>query len=227
MNSTYDPYFLPIILALIFSFWAQWKVKSTYERYSKVQSQSGFSAAEVARKILDKYGLKGVPVKKIPGELSDNYDPRSKELNLSAGVYNSSSVAAIGIAAHEAGHAIQHTRIYLPLKVRNAIFPAANLGANLAIPFFFLGLLLSLPPLMTIGIWFFIFAVAFSVITLPVEFNASTRAINILEENNFLTADDLLGARKVLSAAAMTYLAATLMALLQLLRLLFLRNSRD
>ncbi len=223
----YDPYFLPIILALIFSFWAQWKVKSTYEHYSKVQAQSGLSAAEVARKILDQYGLKEVPVKQIAGELSDNYDPRSKELNLSAGVYNSSSIAALGIAAHEAGHAIQHARVYLPLKARNAIFPVANIGSNLAIPFFFLGLFLSLPPLMTIGIWFFVFAVVFSVITLPVEFNASSRAINILEENNFLTADDLLGARKVLSAAAMTYLAATLMALLQLLRMLFLRNSRD
>lgn len=222
---SYDPYFLPIILALVFSFWAQWKVKSTYARYSKVPAQSGLSAADVARKILDQHGLKEVPVKQIAGELTDNYDPRTKELNLSAGVYNSSSIAALGIAAHEAGHAIQHTSVYLPLKVRNAIFPAANLGSNLAIPFFFVGLLLSFPPLMTLGIWFFVFAVAFSVVTLPVEFNASSRAINILEEHNFLTAGDLLGARKVLSAAAMTYLAASLMALLQLLRLLFLRNS--
>jgi Zn-dependent membrane protease YugP len=224
----YNDPFLPLIfIALGFALWAQWKVKSSYEKYQNIDAQAGLTAAEVARKILDSKGLKDIPVERMAGELTDNYDPRAKVLNLSAGVYDSASLAAYGIAAHEAGHAIQHANAFVPLKLRNNFFPVAALGSNLAIPLFFGGLLFSFPILMDLGIVLFALAVCFSIITLPVEFDASNKAILLLKENNFLQEAELPAARQILSAAALTYLAATLMALLQLLRLFFLRNSRD
>lgn len=223
-----NDYFMPLILcALVFSFWAQWRVKSAYAKYSKINAKKGFSGAEVAAEILKFSAIKNVSVHKIPGEITDNYDPRKRELNLSSGIYDSGSLAAYGIAAHEAGHAIQHNRAYWPLVFRNSFFPAANLGSNLAVPLFFAGIFFSFPLLMDLGIVFFSFAVAFSIITLPVEFDASRRAVAVLKQNKFLSASELTGAKEVLSAAALTYVAATAMAFLQLLRLLALRNSRD
>lgn len=218
---------LPIFFALGFSFWAQWKVKSTYERYAKVNAKAGLSGAEVAEKILNRQGIGSVPVRETPGELTDHYDPLKKTLNLSSDIYRSGSIAAYGIAAHEAGHAIQHNKAYWPLAFRNSFFPAANIGSNFAVPLFIAGMFFSLPFLMDIGIIFFAFAVVFSFVTLPVEFDASKRAIGLLQQDKFLSTAELKGAQEVLSAAALTYVAATAMAVLQLLRLLAMRNSRD
>lgn len=216
-----------IVIAFIFSLWAQWQVKSNYKRYSTVLAGYGLTAGALARKLLDNNNLTKIPVRAIAGELSDNYDPLKKELNLSEGVYNSTSIAAYGIAAHEVGHALQHANAFAPLMLRNAFYPAANIGSNLAIPLFFLGMIFSLPLFMNIGILFFAGAVFFSVITLPVEFDASHRALVTLGDSHFLNTNELPLARKVLGAAALTYLAATLMVVLQLLRLLVLRNSRE
>lgn len=218
---------LPIFFALGFSFWAQWKVKSTYERYAKVNAKAGLSGAEVAEKILNRQGIGSVPVRETPGELTDHYDPLKKTLNLSSDIYRSGSIAAYGIAAHEAGHAIQHNKAYWPLAFRNSFFPAANIGSNFAVPLFIAGMFFSLPFLMDLGIIFFAFAVVFSFVTLPVEFDASKRAIGLLQQDKFLSTAELKGAQEVLSAAALTYVAATAMAVLQLLRLLAMRNSRD
>lgn len=222
-----DGYLLLLIfITLGFSFWAQWKVKANYQKFSTVAASYGLTAGALAKKLLEKNGLK-IPVKAISGELTDNYDPVKKELNLSEGVYGSSSIAAYGIAAHEVGHALQHAKAFAPLMLRNTIYPVANLGSNLAMPLFFIGIFLSLPMFMDLGIIFFAGAVFFSVITLPVEFDASKRALLALNDGGYLNSNELPAARKVLDAAALTYLAATLMAVLQLIRLLVLRNSRD
>jgi hypothetical protein len=222
-----DPFMPLIFIALIFSFWAQWRVRSTYRKYSDEQAASGMSAAQLAKKILDSEGLSDIPVELAQGELTDHYDPREKVLRLSSGVYNSKSIAAYGIAAHEAGHAIQHSRLFAPLMLRNNFFPVANFGSNLGPILFFLGIIFSFPALMDIGIMFFALAVFFSLITLPVEFDASRRALYVLADGKYLKEKEISGARNVLNAAALTYLAATLMAVLQLARLLLLRNSRD
>lgn len=223
----YDPTFLLLIPALILALYAQAKVQGTYAKFSRVPSTRGYSGAQLARYILDDYRLTDVDIEPISGNLSDHYDPRAKKLRLSKGVYQSSSVAALGIVAHEVGHAVQDARSYFPLKIRNSIVPAANFGSGLAFPLFFIGLIANLPFLMDIGIIFFALAVAFSVITLPVEFNASRRAIRILSDGRYLTEKEIPQARKVLSAAALTYVAATTMAVLNLVRLLILRGSRD
>jgi hypothetical protein len=222
-----DSTFLLLIPAIILAVYAQYKVQSTYAKYSKVPSSGGLTGEAAGRKLLNGAGLYNVPVQLIAGELTDNYDPRDKTLHLSQGVFGSSSVAAIGIAAHEVGHAVQDASAYAPLKFRNNIVPVANLGTMLAFPLFFLGLFLSLPQLMDIGIIAFSVAVFFTVITLPVEFNASSRAVKILSSGGYLTQDELSGVKKVLNAAALTYVAATAMAVLNLMRLLALRNSRD
>lgn len=223
----YDPTFLLLIPAILLAIYAQAKVQGTYAKFSKVKSQRGYTGAQLARYILDDRRMADIQVEPIPGELSDHYDPRSKKLKLSQGVYNSNSVAALGIVAHEVGHAIQDANAYVPLKLRNSFVPAANFGSGLAFPLFFIGLITSMPFLMDIGIILFALAVAFSVITLPVEFNASLQAIRILKDGNYLTSEELPLARKVLSAAALTYVAATAMAILNLVRLLMLRSSRD
>ena len=223
----YDPTFLLLIPAIILAVYAQYKVKSTYAKYAKIPTASGLTGAFAGRKLLNDAGLYNIPVEPIPGELSDNYNPRDKTLHLSQGVYGSNSVAAIGIAAHEVGHAIQDARSYAPLKLRNNIVPVANFGTTLAFPLFFIGFLFAWPVLMDIGIIAFSLAVAFTVITLPVEFNASRRAIKILSSGGYLTQDELSQAKKVLGAAALTYVAATAMAVMNLLRLLILRGSRD
>jgi Zn-dependent membrane protease YugP len=215
----------PLILAL----YAQQKVKSTYRHYSTKLASSRISASRVAHEILNSSGASDVQIEQAAGQLTDHYDPRKKVLRLSQGVYGSPSLAALGIAAHEAGHAIQHHSGYAPLHLRNAIYPIAHLGSSMAFPLFFIGFLFSRQGpslLMDIGILLFAGAVVFSLLTLPVEFNASRRAMGLLRDGGYLREDELQGARKVLSAAALTYVAATAMAAVQLLRLFLLRGSR-
>ncbi|HHZ20660.1 MAG TPA: zinc metallopeptidase [Firmicutes bacterium] len=217
------------MLAIVFSLYAQFKVSSTFKKYARVPAASGRTGAQVARDLLDYYNLHDVPVEITGGHLTDHYDPRNKVLRLSPEVYHGNSLAALGVAAHETGHAVQHANVYLPLHLRNAIFPLANIGSNLALPIFFIGLLFGGNTfLMDLGILLFAGAVFFTILTLPVEFNASSRALAMLDSGGYLRrGEELNGAKKVLSAAAMTYLAATAMALLQLLRLLVLRGGRD
>jgi uncharacterized protein len=225
-----DSTFILLLPALFLAFFAQAKVRTTYRRYSQVMASSRISAAKTARILLDAGGAGDVTIERIEGNLTDNYDPRKKTLRLSAGVYDSSSIAALGIAAHEAGHALQHHESFAPLAVRNAIFPVVNIGSTLAFPLFFIGLLTSSrgpSVLMDIGILLFCGAVLFSVITLPVEFNASKRAIALLQAHGFMSRPEIDGARSVLSAAALTYVASTAMAVFQLLRMFVIRGSRD
>ncbi len=224
----WDYTFFLLIPPLILALYAQQKVRSTYKQFSTKKAVSRISGADLASRILQASGAK-VKVEKTPGQLSDHYDPRKRVLRLSEGVYGSSSIAALGIAAHETGHALQHQQGYAPLQLRNAIYPIASFGSSLAFPLFFIGFIFSRQGpsvLMDIGILLFAGAVAFSLLTLPVEFNASNRALVLLREGGYLKADELSQARKVLSAAALTYVAATAMAAMQLLRLLLLRGSR-
>jgi len=226
----WDSTMLLIIPALALALFAQAKVRSAYARFGKIRATSGLSGAETAHRILQTGGAGHVTIEKIPGHLTDHYDPRKKVLRLSEEVHDGSSIAALGIAAHEAGHALQHSTGYAALGLRNAIYPVANIGSTLALPLFFVGFLVNRGGpnlLMDLGILFFSGAVAFSVITLPVEFNASKRAVALLGDRGFLAGEELAGARKVLSAAALTYVAATTMAVLQLVRMFILRDSRD
>lgn len=221
-NST----FLLLIPALILAIYAQSRVKSTYQRYAQVRSRSGATGAQVARFLLNSYGLGNVGIEEIQGTLTDHYDPRGKVLRLSYDISRGNSLSALGIAAHEAGHAVQDGRSYFPLYLRNSLVPAANFGTWLAFPLFFIGFLFRGPVLMNIGILLYCGAVAFSVLTLPVEFNASRRALVMLKEGRFLDDDELLDASQVLNAAAFTYVAAVAMAIMQLIRLLLLRGRR-
>ncbi|HAR35956.1 MAG TPA: peptidase [Acidobacteria bacterium] len=226
----FDYTFWLLIPALIFAFYAQSRVKSTFSRYSQVSSASRLTAAQAVAEILRYSPASEVSLERVPGHLTDHYDPRKKVLRLSDSVYNSTSIAALGVAAHEAGHAIQHAQKYSFLMLRNAFYPIASIGSNLAFPLFFIGLIFSgggTRILMDVGILLFSAAVLFTVITLPVEFDASRRALAILRERGFLNAAELNGARAVLKAAAMTYVASTAMAALQLLRMIILRQSRD
>lgn len=222
----YDSTYILVILAAIISLIASAKVKSTYAKYSKVLSARGITAEQAAQQILYGAGLSQVPINQVAGNLTDHYDPRSQTLALSQTVFGSSSVAAIGVAAHECGHAIQDAENYAPIRIRNAIVPVVNFGSTLSWPLLLLGLVLSFDPLVLAGIWLFSLVVVFQLVTLPVEFNASHRAMRILEERGILGNEELKGARKVLSAAAMTYVAAAVGSLLQLARLLMIRNSR-
>jgi Zn-dependent membrane protease YugP len=226
----WDYTFFLLIPPLLLAFYAQAKVKNTYTKYSRVFASSGISGARMAQEILNLGGASDVKIERTPGKLSDHYDPRKRALRLSEGVYSSDSIAALGIAAHEAGHALQHHTGYAPLHLRNAIYPVASIGSTLAFPLFFIGFLFgSKGPsiLMDIGILLFTGAVVFSVLTLPVEFNASKRAVALLGERGYLRGPELDGARRVLSAAALTYVASTAMAAMQLLRMFLLRSSRD
>jgi hypothetical protein len=198
-------------------------VRSTYAKYKKVGTRSGITGAELARRILDAQNLQNVPVQDVAGELTDHYDPRSRTLRLSRSVGRGRSVAALGIAAHESGHAIQHSRSYAPLAIRNTVYPVASFGSKLGPIVVLGGLLFGIgEPLITIGIVLFAVAVAFSILTLPVEFNASSRAMQLLEGSGTMTQGELEGARKVLNAAAMTYVAAALASILTLLRLVLI-----
>ena len=223
----YDPTYVLVLLGVVISLLASWGVKRTFAKYSKVGNSYGMTAREVAERILQDAGIYDVAIEPVKGELTDHYSPSEKVLRLSATVYNSTSVAAIGVAAHECGHAIQHARDYAPIKVRNTIVPVVNIGQNFSIPLIMLGLVLSLTPLVSLGIILFSFALIFQVITLPVEFNASNRALRILDERNYLAGDELKGAKAVLTAAAMTYVAAVISSALQLLRLVLLSKRRD
>jgi Zn-dependent membrane protease YugP len=222
----FDPTFVLLIPAVILALYAQFKVQSAYSELSKVRSKSGLTGAQMGRKLLDDSGLSSIGIEEIPGNLTDNYDPRDKILHLSQGVYGNDSVAAIGIVAHEVGHALQDSKAYVPLKIRSGLVPAASIGSQLAIPLFFIGLLFSYPTLMDIGIIVFSIAVAFTIITLPVEFNASHRAIQMLSTGKYIEKDEVPMAKKVLDAAALTYVAATAMAVLNLIRLIALRGER-
>jgi Zn-dependent membrane protease YugP len=226
----WDYTFFLLIPPLLLAFYAQAKVKNTYTKYSRVFASSGISGARMAQEILNLGGASDVKIERTPGKLSDHYDPRKRALRLSEGVYASDSISALGIAAHEAGHALQHHTGYAPLHLRNAIYPVASIGSTLAFPLFFIGFLFSSKGpsiLMDIGILLFTGAVVFSVLTLPVEFNASKRAVALLGERGYLRGPELDGARRVLSAAALTYVASTAMAAMQLLRMFLLRSSRD
>lgn len=212
---------------LLLGLWAQSKVNSTYQKYSRVPVRSGMTASEAAERILRQNGAGDVMIQQTGGQLTDHYDPRSNVLRLSSGVCHSSSVAALGIAAHEAGHAIQQAEQYPFLKLRTAVAPVVNIGSSLSWPIFFLGFLFSWEPLMTAGIVLFSAVVLFTLITLPVEFDASRRALKMLSAGGYLTETELGGAKQVLTAAALTYVASFVSAALQLLRLLTLARRRD
>lgn len=216
-----------LLPAIIISFWAQTKVKSAYSKYKKVKTINAYSGEQVARMMLNEAGLYDIPIETVNSELGDHYDPRARVLRLSNEVYYGETIAAAGIAAHEVGHAIQHQEAYKPLIIRNKIVPAVNIGSNLSWGLFVLGLILSFRPLITFGIILFTVVVAFQLVTLPVEFNASNRALKILEGRGILYNDEVKGAAKVLDAAAMTYVAAALMAISQLIRLLLLSRNND
>lgn len=216
-----------LIPGILFALWAQNKVKSTFAKWSRVMTSKNITGLEIAKMILNSKGLNKIPVNLTRGKLSDNYNPINRTLNLSNEVYNSSSVAAAGVAAHEAGHAIQHNRSYAPLLVRNGIFPVARFGSWLAFPLVILGLIFSIPPLVKIGIWVFAGFVAFTVITLPVEFDASKRAVRLLAGSGYFNEREIIGVKEVLNAAALTYVAAALSAILNLVRLLILSGRRN
>jgi len=226
----WDYTFFLLIPPLILALYAQSRVKGAYRKYSQVFASSRKTGAQTAYELLQAGGAGDVKIEKLPGELTDHYDPRKRILRLSQGVYEGASVAALGIAAHETGHALQHRNNYYPLYLRNTIYPVANIGSTLAFPLFFIGFIFSRSGpsiLMDIGILLFTGAVVFSVITLPVEFNASRRALALLRDRQFLTPQEMTGARAVLKAAALTYVASTAMAAMQLLRMFLLRQSRD
>ncbi len=223
----YNTSFIIIIPFMLIAMWAQSNVKNTYKKFLRVNSYRGMTGQEVAKTILLRNGINDVSVEMVSGIMSDHYDPRSNAVRLSRDVFMGTSISSVSIAAHEVGHAIQHAYGYAPLKFRTAILPLASFGSSSAFFFVFIGMLFNSVFLMDFGIWFFTAAVIFQIITLPVEFNASARAIVQLEQNNLLSEDEILGSKKVLKAAALTYVAATAIALAQLLRLLLLRNSRD
>ncbi len=223
-----DIYYLILVIpAFILSLIAQWSVKATFRRYSKVSTERGTTGYNTARAILDKNGLQSISIEHISGELTDHYDPRAGVIRLSDSTYSSSSVAASGVAAHEAGHAVQYSVGYKPIKLRAAIIPITNIGATLSWPAILLGLALGIEALIVVGILLFSFSVIFQLITLPVEFNASRRAVEVLDETDILSDDELRGAKKVLRAAAMTYVAALAVSLANLLRLVLLFRRKN
>ena len=223
----FDRTYLLVLVAAIFSIWASARVNSTYNKYAKVRSMQGLTGAEAAQRILYYAGLTNIRVERVNGNLTDHYDPKSKVLRLSDSTYGSASVAAIGVAAHECGHAIQDQEGYVPLRLRSTLVPAANLGSRLGLPIIILGVILGSNYLLVqIGIWVFSLAVLFQLVTLPVEFNASNRAVRILDSRGILGQEELGMCKKVLSAAAMTYVAAAASSILQLLRLILLFGGR-
>jgi uncharacterized protein len=231
----FDPTMVLLIPGMILAAWAQFKVKGTFKKYSEYDARSGLTAAQVAQDILNKGGLTGsvnrnpenkkalnVQIGHVSGNMTDHYDPRDEALNLSDTVYDSRSLAAIGVAAHEAGHAFQHAHAYAPLQIRASMVPVANFGSTLGFPLVIAGFFLGTPLLAEVGVVLFSFAVLFGLVTLPVEFNASKRAIAILSEGGYLTPQEIPAVRKVLNAAAWTYVASALVAVLSLLRLLII-----
>ena len=230
-----DTTILVLIPAMIFAFWAQFKVNSTFKKYAKIPSRRGLTGAEAARRVLDANGLRHITIERVHGHLTDHFDPTAGVIRLSDATYASTSVAAIGVAAHEAGHAVQHAEGYVPIKVRSAIIPLTRFGSFLAMPLFLIGLLMGGGSylgygigtiFMVTGILFFSFSTLFQLVTLPTEFNASARAMKALESGHILYADELPAAKATLSAAAMTYVAALASSLASLLRLILIFNRR-
>lgn len=225
-NGFYSASYLLVIIGAVICMIASARVKSTYRKYAKVMSASGLTGAQAAEMILRRNGVLGVTVQHVAGELTDHYDPARGVVNLSDATYNSTSVAAIGVAAHECGHVMQHETGYLPLKIRTALVPVANIGSNVGIWIVMLGLILGLnDTLAMIGIYLFSFGVLFQLVTLPVEFDASRRALVMLQDYRILGQTEVQGSRSVLSAAAMTYVASAAASVLQLLRLLMIVNG--
>lgn len=231
----YDPTYILVLIGALLCIFASSRVNSTYSRYAKIRARRGFTGAEAAQRILQMSGIHDVQIQHVAGDLTDHYDPSKKVLRLSDSVYGSNSVAAIGVAAHECGHALQHKEGYLPLKIRSALVPAANIGSKLGLPIVILGLILGigfdLPgggyfSLAEIGIWIFAFAVLFQIVTLPVEFNASGRALKMLGSYGIMNEDEVDDCKHVLGAAALTYVAAAASSILQLLRLILLSGNR-
>ena len=224
----FDPTYILVLIGVVLSLIASAQVKSAYKKYEKVSTRSGFTAEQVAAMILRNAGITDVTIRPIAGELTDNYNPKDHTLNLSQNVYGSRSIAAIGVAAHECGHAIQHAEGYAPLGFRSAIVPVVSIGSTLSWPLILIGLLIPrLDVCITLGILLFSLVVVFQFVTLPVEFNASGRAIAILRNGGFMTEEELGGAKRVLTAAALTYVAAMVTAILQLVRLLLQTEEDD
>ena len=221
----FDWTWILLVPAVILSLWAQANVNGTFKKYSQVYNRFGYTGAEVARRILDMNGLYSVKIEHVRGELTDHFDPKTNVVRLSDATYNSKSVGAIGVAAHEVGHAVQYATGYSPIRLRNAIVPAVNICNMLSIPILILGLFLSYT-LVDLGIILFSATVIFQLVTLPVEFNASNRAIKTLEGQNLLTAEETAGAKKVLNAAALTYVAAAVSAIMSLLRIILIFGGR-
>ena len=227
-----DPTMILVLIGVLLSLWAQGRVNSAFRKYGRVRSRTGMTGAEAARRLLKSQGIYDVTIEHIPGSLTDHYDPCSKVLRLSDAVYGSDSVAAVSVAAHECGHAMQDNEDYAPLRFRSALVPVANFGSQLSWPLILIGVIFGGlgSPLVQIGILMFTLAVLFQLVTLPVEFNASGRAIKLLDSQGILLAEEVNGTKKVLSAAALTYVAAAAASILQLLRLIILfggRNRRD
>ena len=222
-----DPTILLLVIGMLLSLAASAKLRSTFAVYKKVRSHSGITGAEAAQRILRAAGITDVQVVPIRGSLTDHYDPRTKTVSLSEDIYGRNSLAAVGVAAHECGHAIQHNVGYIPIKIRSAIVPVVNLGSKLSWPIIILGVILGSFNMLNIGILLFALTLVFQIVTLPVEFNASSRALKILDKSGMLYKDEVRGARKVLTAAAITYITATVSTLLQLLRLILLFGRRD
>lgn len=216
-----------MIPVLLFSFYCQIKVKRAFRRYSSVHAMCGMTGAQAAARLLQLNGITDVQIRQIGGTLTDYYDPKNKEICLTGDVYNATSVAAIGVACHEAGHACQHAQGYAPLKIRNAAIPATRIGSSLGIPLVLLGVVFTWRPLIMVGIVLYALVALFQLLTLPVEFNASRRALQTIESNQFLTEQEYRGAKKVLTAAALTYVAALASALATLLRLLLLAGRSN
>jgi len=222
----FDPTIVLVLIGAALSMWASARVNSTFSKYSGVRSRTGLTGAEAARRILQSQGIYDVTVQSVRGSLTDHYDPRTKTVNLSDSVYGQTSVAAIGVAAHECGHAIQDNTGYAPLRLRSAFVPVANLGSKLSWPLILFGLLIGLTPFVRFGIWMFVLAVLFQLVTLPVEFNASSRAVRLLEQIGILQGQEVSDTRQVLGAAALTYVAAAAASILQLARLVILFGGR-
>ena len=222
----FDWTFLLVIFGSLLGIAAQAYIRSTFQKYSRVSTRQGLTGAQVAGNLLRQNRCYDTRIGHSGQTLSDHFDPRSNTVNLSRGVYDSASISAVSVAAHECGHVIQHERDYLPIRLRTALVPLANFGSRLSMPLLLIGLIFSLTPLLQLGIVLFCFAVAFQLVTLPVELNASRRALTALREGGYLTAKEQSGARKVLTAAALTYVAAALASILQLARLMILSGNR-
>lgn len=223
----YSSYILIVLPAVLIALWAQIRVTSTFKKYSKIPLRHNMTGFDAARMVLDKNGLSSVGIERVAGNLTDHFDPRANVIRLSQSTYDSCSAAAAGVAAHEAGHAVQHATGYFPIRVRNFLIPVTNIGSTLAVPLVILGILFAAPPLAYAGVIAFAAATLFQLVTLPVEFNASSRALAALKDSFYFSEDEVSNARRVLTAAALTYVAALLVSLANLLRLLILANGSN